>query len=464
MPEVVRQDIAEAITEAETMQCANGYCTRVTTLEDSLITEDGGVCSDCASLYHDCYHCDLVTSNTSYIEGLNEYVCEDCYDSRNYFHCDSCDYHFSEGDYGSGGACYECQDQESEGTGFDEQDFEGEAVGKLGRWKDLFIGAEIELISHDRYSLAESIRDLHNDILPDQSYQIGLMEDGSLSSDTGIEIVTPKLKGKAIDKVIDEICKRVADNNGTVNDSCGLHIHVESKNLDDEKIIDFAKLIYFAEPVLFSLQPSSRRVGRWAGPITNKINIQDLQKAKAGQFEYLFYNYFSSVDDELLENKYKQHLVYEEERRNSFIETRIESGLYGSPESIKRAYRGQYEKLESLADYKAKNLERVKGTVNNLKKTHGGTGRYYGTNFQSHFYRGTIEFRYHSGTVNAKKIKHWALLCQSLVQTAIDGIDDRKLKTLENKQGLDKLNYLLRILKIPNHIRGYYKERYNLFN
>ena len=33
--------------------------------------------------------------------------------------------------------------------------------------------------------------------------------------------------------------------------------------------------------------------------------------------------------------------------------------------------------------------------------------RYLGTNIHARFYMGTIEFRYHEGSINSKPIKHW---------------------------------------------------------
>lgn len=46
--------------------------------------------------------------------------------------------------------------------------------------------------------------------------------------------------------------------------------------------------------------------------------------------------------------------------------------------------------------------------------------RYYGVNFHSLFYRGTLEIRYHSGTLNPVKILNWVKLHQSIVDFTLN--------------------------------------------
>ncbi len=45
--------------------------------------------------------------------------------------------------------------------------------------------------------------------------------------------------------------------------------------------------------------------------------------------------------------------------------------------------------------------------------------RYHGLNLHARYYLGTIEFRYHSGTLNADKIINWIKICNSIVSTGI---------------------------------------------
>jgi hypothetical protein len=51
--------------------------------------------------------------------------------------------------------------------------------------------------------------------------------------------------------------------------------------------------------------------------------------------------------------------------------------------------------------------------------------RYYDLNLHSHFYRGSVEFRAHHGTVNPTEIIMWPMLCLNLVSLATRLYDSR---------------------------------------
>jgi len=53
-----------------------------------------------------------------------------------------------------------------------------------------------------------------------------------------------------------------------------------------------------------------------------------------------------------------------------------------------------------------------------LQREHGHMRRYVKLNFISFATHGTVEFRHHSGTVDAAKIKQWVMVCQQLVNLA----------------------------------------------
>ena len=81
-------------------------------------------------------------------------------------------------------------------------------------------------------------------------------------------------------------------------------------------------------------------------------------------------------------------------------------------------------------------------------------------------YLGTIEFRYHSGTNNATKIKNWITICQSIVQKGIelsrvihDGSDQetwtdetKKLVLQKDDLGLEEFIDILRLRQIKQYI------------
>ena len=57
--------------------------------------------------------------------------------------------------------------------------------------------------------------------------------------------------------------------------------------------------------------------------------------------------------------------------------------------------------------------------------------RYHGLNLHARFYLGTVEFRYHSGTLNKKKITNWVKICNSIFETGIKLSRDKNWKHSE---------------------------------
>lgn len=55
------------------------------------------------------------------------------------------------------------------------------------------------------------------------------------------------------------------------------------------------------------------------------------------------------------------------------------------------------------------------GTIRDLVNAQGG--RYFKVNLQSYYTHGTIEFRQHSGTINAAKVTNWILFLQQFTET-----------------------------------------------
>lgn len=53
--------------------------------------------------------------------------------------------------------------------------------------------------------------------------------------------------------------------------------------------------------------------------------------------------------------------------------------------------------------------------------------RYVGVNLHSYYRRGTVEFRYHSGTMNAEKVRNWVRIIHHLVQYALTRYDNEQV-------------------------------------
>lgn len=181
--------------------------------------------------------------------------------------------------------------------------------------------------------------------------------DGSLGSD-GVEFVSPILTGKAGLKEVKDYLKILNKSGFTVNRSCGIHVHY---GLTKEKINDAvflnALIIGFKhiEKWVYNFVSPSRANGEYCKPIDDCF----LSKSIKCQHE----------DTEILKFKKKFY-----------------------------------------------NTEHQRHIDNQYSNNHYYGKRYYGLNIHSVFYRGSLELRYHNGSLNYTKIYNWIRLTQHLLK------------------------------------------------
>ena len=62
-------------------------------------------------------------------------------------------------------------------------------------------------------------------------------------------------------------------------------------------------------------------------------------------------------------------------------------------------------------------------------------GRYIGTNLHARFFLGTIEFRYHEGTIYSEPIKNWIRFLNRIMKTSTTLVNNNTLynKIISNK-------------------------------
>lgn len=101
------------------------------------------------------------------------------------------------------------------------------------------------------------------------------------------------------------------------------------------------------------------------------------------------------------------------------------------------------------------------GDINKREHHHGS--RYHGLNLHSIFYRGTVEFRYHSGSLNERKILNWVNFLLHATEYASKRYKYREvLALLKMKNHKRKFEYMVKIFKIDRKTAEYMKYRINL--
>ena len=91
-----------------------------------------------------------------------------------------------------------------------------------------------------------------------------------------------------------------------------------------------------------------------------------------------------------------QNAIYE-----SLPEYRSDSNRYCRPINMSAK---QIANIKTLPELVTKYYDLADSSINDNKYNEA---RYLGTNIHARFYMGTIEFRYHEGSINSKPIKHW---------------------------------------------------------
>ena len=96
-----------------------------------------------------------------------------------------------------------------------------------------------------------------------------LVTDSSLSGNNPLECVTPVLKGNSGMNDLKKCCFALAEIGATVNRSCGLHVHVDARNLTAEAYCNTFVNYMYLEEAIDKFMANSRRGSnsRWAASL-----------------------------------------------------------------------------------------------------------------------------------------------------------------------------------------------------
>lgn len=131
--------------------------------------------------------------------------------------------------------------------------------------KEVTFGVEIECSNVERALFVRIATDngarvrleSYNHVDNNTYYKV--VNDGSLMGENTAEIVSPILKGKDGLKSLKIICESLNKIGATVNSSCGLHVHLDARNMSIKHwrnlYINYARL----EAIIDSFMPNSRR-------------------------------------------------------------------------------------------------------------------------------------------------------------------------------------------------------------
>jgi hypothetical protein len=235
------------------------------------IDSDEFVCDDCfGDHYAECNSCNeiMVEDDTYWSEGGDSY-CNDCYYDH-YTHCSdcSCELDVDYANYNDHGESY-CDDCYGDPTEVDLDSY-GVVDIRLSKSfeKNKFaraVGLEIEACN-PHYDELE--RDLYaNNFEIKNNWRI--VHDGSISpsgeDDVGREFVTRGgLSGDELYMSINNMTSILTREDWYVNKSCGLHVHIDARDLRARQLAYILAVAKLCEPVIYKMMPPSRSNTRWA--------------------------------------------------------------------------------------------------------------------------------------------------------------------------------------------------------
>lgn len=193
-----------------------------------------------------------------------------------------------------------------------------------------------------------------------------IVHDGSINpdnSETGFEINTAPASGDRFVKQIEEIDSALRAGRAELNRNCGLHVHVDSRDLSWDEIANVCETYLAVEPFLFGLVPPGRKSNKYCKPIGSQLMyaLGEYRRSVNGQHQIR----------EGLPNRWKQEFLMR---------------MYGGMENAR------VQKHEKYVP-----------------------PRYWALNIHTWRMRKTLEFRHHHGTLQSNKIINWAMLCANIV-------------------------------------------------
>jgi hypothetical protein len=231
---------------------------------------------------------------------------------------------------------------------------------------------------------------------------------GHGSDGGGVEFKTPRISGKIGEQYIIDLCDALEQLKFKVSSSCGLHIHLDGGDKFIEK------------------------------------NSSETLSQKTENLRKLF-KYYLTFEDVI------QSFIAPSRRRSCFCAPMRNRMSIAEINKTK----DQFD-LEKIW-YGSENKVSI-----NFNKTAYRGGPRLGINFSPFFGQNHIEVRYHSGTMNARKILEWVNLHAGIMDVASDGrfrtVDTSLMASLEEKTWA-----LFDILKLSQDSIEYFLARQEMF-
>lgn len=330
-------------------------------------------------------------------------VCDRCYNDNGYSTCVECSR--ASQDIDSDDLCVNCAESNSD----DEVAYRDINMDNADTYRSQEHGEIIK--SSRRFGIElETQYEYEEDgkkashALPDD---VGVSTDGSIRG-FGLEVQTPPASGKLAETLIKEVCATVSKCNATVDDSCGYHVHIDYADVD-------------------SLS-ADRQFNR----------IRQL---------WLFYIAFEDVLISFLPESRRKKSRYCEPLRSEYHFKEVSST-------------GNMDQLEKLWYRTRTAIDTTRCKSDKKHQT-----RYRGINMHTLLTGRHLEIRFHSGTINPRKVLEWANLHAIIGDRILGNLFDVDLLKFNNNS-IDlkhKTNTFFELVCLDPKSEAYFRARQDKF-
>ncbi len=428
-------------------------------------------CANCLEHYtEECHHCgDLWFSDDLSSVRDNGLFCDRCIDRETNL-CGGCDCYVLTDDY----------DEDTEECGW----CLGDSRGRIRRNarvenKELQSKEKGKIITHARrFGIELECLFTKTDTLAKINSVInkawGITDDGSIrpgkNTIGSLELVSPIMQGKAGEDEIKKLCNTAYSSGLVVNQSCGYHLHLDApefkRDKKDDQIVG-KKIVYELVD-----NATGRILDVYHQPPALPSNLRNTTTVRQVEMPAVMFNAGESF--QRLRDLWYVYLAFDDvframqpqsRRNNQFC--RASSAIY-STEKVRELE--DYTELEALwyrIDKRIKK-ENQQAEAENRKRGKDST-RYTGFNLEPLLRNDScsIEFRYHSPTLNAEKILRWIDIHQSIVsKIAEQPLDDAYLneRLATETNIVRRAMFMCDFFNLKKATRDYVVERIHKFN
>lgn len=245
------------------------------------------ICESCENSFHMdyVYHSD---------NGYGNLYCEECYNDI-FSYCEGCDDRIVRDEanwINDEQYCDTCADDLSEVTLDDYGSCQMYKSVNFSRNKwERSVGLEIEAVNPREDEMEIDYYEDHFEIK--NNWRI--VYDGSIDSDGGTArefVMRGGMQGDELYQSIDNLTSVLKYKDWYVNRSCGLHIHIDARDLSPRELSSVLKVAKMSESIIYKMMPPSRWNGRWCRKIPLSLSEIDRMGLSEEHFVDSWYSAF----------------------------------------------------------------------------------------------------------------------------------------------------------------------------